>query len=220
MYQLFEMINNLIKKIENIPYIELKKVVFKDRINKKQIEDVEKNLSIKFPFFLKEFYFKNSSGVQLFWKIKTDFNWNKNFKYGRFHLLSPAECLSYWQDQIEIVKESKLNVKEIENNPGLQALVSDWPFWIPIIHFPNGDNFCLDIREKNKDDFFIKFLEHDVMDGGPFIHGTLISQSLYELFESWSKIAFADVGDWYDVVNEKGIDLTLDKFKQIIEVFK
>lgn len=61
----------------------------------------------------------------------------------------------------------------------------------------------------------IVFLEHDVMDGGPFIHGTTIARNLDNLLELWKQISFADVYDWSRCCNEDGIEVQNPLFENI-----
>jgi hypothetical protein len=125
-------------------------------------------------------------------------------------LFTARKIITTYGEMLEMVQESK-NSHEFSTNVGLQALVLDWPNWIPITRFPNGDLFCIDVTKK----FSVVFLEHDVMDGGPYIHGTTIARNLEKLLELWDEIAFADVYDWSKYCNEIGIDIENPLFNNI-----
>ncbi|WJH36638.1 hypothetical protein N6H14_13390 [Paenibacillus sp. CC-CFT747] len=62
----------------------------------------------------------------------------------------------------------------------------------------------------------IVFLEHDVMDGGPFIHGTKIAMNFNDLINKWQKAAFVDIFDWSKGTNSEGIDLRDPIFEKIV----
>lgn len=94
---------------------------------------------------------------------------------------------------------------------GWEALVNDWSFWIPIITFRNGDAFCIDKRNET-----IIFLEHDVVDGGPNVHGLLLAINFDDLIRKWSKVGFVEVFDWTDGINEDGIDVESIIFSQLL----
>lgn len=113
-----------------------------------------------------------------------------------------------------MAREGKLN-REYEENPGLQVLVRDWPHWLPFVTFLNGDAFCIDMKNQS-----VVFLEHDVMDGGPYIHGTKVADDIDKLFEKWMQIAFVDVYDWSKFVNEEGINLAEPGFSLLLDKFR
>lgn len=68
--------------------------------------------------------------------------------------------------------------------------------------FDNGDFFCIDMREKS---FPVVFLEHDVMDGGPNLHGLRIASDLGKLLDLWSQVYFVEC-DWSLIVEDSGIN--------------
>ncbi|MFD0695439.1 SMI1/KNR4 family protein [Paenibacillus sp. GCM10027628] len=161
------------------------------------------------PVALKKIYLEETSGLIFKWSASKE-KFGDPCKRGYLHLLSPEEIITTYGEMLKMVQESK-NSHEFSTNVGLQALVVDWPNWIPITRFPNGDLFCIDVTKN----FSIVFLEHDVMDGGPYIHGTTIARNLEKLLELWDKIAFADVYDWSKYCNEKGIDIENPLFNSI-----
>lgn len=58
-------------------------------------------------------------------------------------------------------------------------------------------------------------MEHGVMDGGPYIHGTKLAPNIDELLYRWSEIGFVDFYDWSQCVGEDGIDLEISAFNLI-----
>lgn len=42
------------------------------------------------------------------------------------------------------------------------------------------------------------------------LHGLVIALSVNDLYEKWSKCLFVDIYDWYDGINDEGIDVSLD----------
>jgi hypothetical protein len=165
---------------------------------------------VNLPETLRKIYVEESGGVIFNWVADYDL-FGKHCSRGCFHLLSPDEIISAYKDMCEMVQEGKNDTLELESNDGMQALVTDWEGWIPIFRFPNGDAFCIDSRNDNS----IVFLEHDVMDGGPYIHGTKLAKNIEELVSNWEKIGFVDFYDWSQCIGEDGIDIGNNVFNQI-----
>ncbi|WP_219834277.1 hypothetical protein [Paenibacillus sp. R14(2021)] len=178
------------------------------KIDMRTWEDLVVSLNTELPVSLKRIFLEETSGLILCWDTSVD-KFGDSCKRGYLHLLSPKEIITTYREMLEVVKESSSD-PEVSSNAGLQVLVRDWPSWIPLFRFPDGDAFCIDIRNLS-----IVFLEHDVMDGGPYIHGTTIASSLDHLLELWDQIAFADVYDWSECCNEHGIILEKPLFNNI-----
>ncbi|MFS0916464.1 SMI1/KNR4 family protein [Brevibacillus sp. 179-C 1.1 NHS] len=171
-------------------------------------------MSFVFPDTLRNFYLDQASSIKFNWESKLRI-FGDECKFGGINLLSPTEIISFIDEMQWLVQESKDNHDELNNNLGLQALVDDWPHWLPVISFENGDAFCIDRRDHS-----IVFLEHDVMDGGPNVHGVKIACSFEDLIRKWSTIGFVDIYDWTDGTNESGIDLQNSMFESIIDQLK
>lgn len=91
------------------------------------------------------------------------------------------------------------------------SIVEDIRNWYPLFYFPNGDAFCLDIRNGT-----VVFYEHEIYEGEKNLHGLLIATSINDLYEKWSHLHFRDVYDWSEVVNDGGIDLKCDVMKNYL----
>lgn len=97
---------------------------------------------------------------------------------------------------IESIKENyNIDLDEL-------GIMEDIESWYPIFYFPNGDAFCIDIRDGH-----IVFYEHEVYDTGVNLHGLMIAKSISDLFYKWNIIHFADVYNWDEICNEEGIDV-------------
>lgn len=92
-------------------------------------------------------------------------------------------------------------------------IIEDISHWYPIFIFPNGDKFCYDDRNGK-----IVFFEHDVFDCGANLHGLVIAESMDDLLEKWSKVLFVDIYDWYEGVDECGIDINKSVYKPILQI--
>ncbi len=94
-----------------------------------------------------------------------------------------------------------------------EGVVQNIMNFYPLFYFPNGDAFCLDIRDGS-----IRFYDHEVYDGIPDcgIFALKIANSVDELFYKWNKIQFVDVYYWDEACNEDGIDLDSEYVKGII----
>ncbi|MCF0125394.1 MAG: hypothetical protein HUJ68_06515 [Clostridia bacterium] len=119
-------------------------------------------------------------------------------------------------DELEFEHNRLLeNIVDIEENliENQEVVVEDIKHWYPVFLFPNGDSFCYDIRNEK-----IVFFEHDVFDTGINLHGLVIAQNIDKLFETWSQIWFVDIYDWYEAVDEFGIQLDKPIFYALIEL--
>jgi len=127
------------------------------------------------------------------------FNWTSNGSYGEdcriggIRIDPPQTIADNYLEMLQMVNEANMNQDELEENEGLKVMVNDWPHWIPIISFMNGDAFCIN---KKNNSFDVVFLEHDVMDGGPYIHGLQVASNVEDLLNRWSQIGFVEVNDW------------------------
>jgi cell wall assembly regulator SMI1 len=178
------------------------------------LKDIERELEFVFPCDLRDFYLDESAGLHYSWKITSE-TLNLDCDNGWLNILSPNEVLVFSKEIKEIAYETMQDRKEVESNEGARALVNDWVHWIPIVSFPNGDAFCIDKSGIRKE---VVFLEHDVMDGGPNLHGLKIANDFSDLMQKWSMIAFADIFDWTEGVNDDGIDLTKDIYKSLLDL--
>lgn len=106
-----------------------------------------------------------------------------------------------------IMEHEKLcsEIEDIENDiiEEQDKAIEDIRHWYPLFGFPNGDKFCFDDRTGK-----IVFFEHDVFDYGINLHGLVIADSIDLLLTDWSKILFIDIYDWFEGVNDKGLDIS------------
>ncbi len=58
----------------------------------------------------------------------------------------------------------------------------------------------------------------DVFDTGTNLNGLVIAKSIDFLLENWSKVLFVDIYDWYQGVNEEGIDINKPIYGKAIEM--
>lgn len=109
----------------------------------------------------------------------------------------PDICLEKEHEELTAIMDEFYDVDLDELN-----IVEDIMHWYPLFYFPNGDAFCLDIRNGT-----VAFYEHEIYEGEKNLHGLLIATSINDLYEKWSRFHFKDVYDWSEVANENGIDL-------------
>lgn len=207
---------NLIKLIEEVKdrvnltnKIEVNETIENSKVSADELKKIESYIGIEFPYTLRELYLNYASQVRFSWTTEENI-FGKQCKNGRINILSPRKIEEMYSDMKSTVDEF-INCEE--ENEGLKALVDDWIHWIPIITFPNGDAFCIDKRSSNKP---VVLLEHDVMYGGPNLHGLKIATNFDVLMQNWTRINFVDIYDWSLVVNEDGIDLTKTIFDSML----
>lgn len=183
----------------------------KPPISEIKIKQLSEKIEIELPSNLISILSQESNGINFSWEAESDV-FGKSCSKGLFELLSLEEIISNVQDLRLQVAEAKS--ENPDTNEGYDALIRDYPYWIPIFRFFNGDFFCFDTRF-NKNQFQIVFLEHDVMDGGPNLHGLKIAPTFEELILRWSKIAFVDLFDWSKGTDEYGINSQLPIFRDL-----
>lgn len=93
------------------------------------------------------------------------------------------------------------------------VVINDLKHWYPIFSFANGDAFCYDKRNGK-----VVFFEHEVFDTGVNLNGLVIADNIDILLEKWSKILFVDIYDWYEGVNEHGIDLSKPIYEKVMQI--
>lgn len=207
--------NTIIKVIEKIRVIKGVKIEIIETdtvITEDILLEIEAKLKYTFPISLRKFYLNEYSAFKLKW-FASPSTFNDDCTMGELNIINPNLILKKYQDMQYEVEQALMDKEQLNYDEGLKAIVDDWLYWIPIIVFSNGDAFCIDKRDKT---YPIVFLEHDVMDAGPNLHGLKIAKNIDDLIIKWSRSGFTDVYDWYDVVNDNGIDLTSEVFKQVL----
>lgn len=207
--EVFDLVNNELRKNENV-IIDF--CVTTPPLDCNEVNTIEKQLPGGFPELLFKFYTSEAESLELAWKISSDV-FGEKCNRGRISLISPRNILNKWHDMVSCVEDTSYE----DVNEGVLLMRKDWPHWIPVVRFPNGDSFCLDTSSSsNPNDYLVRFMEHDVMDGGPFIHGIKIASCFKELVEKWAAISFVDVFDWSLITDENGLNLESDILKGIL----
>ncbi len=131
---------------------------------------------------------------------------DENNKYmGTINFISDVSLDMEHEELIGIMNECyDTDLDELE-------IVEDIIHWYPLFYFPNGDAFCLDIRNGT-----VVFYEHEIYEGEKNLHGLLIAASINDLYEKWSSFHFRDVYDWSEVVNDEGIDLKSEVIRKYL----
>lgn len=145
------------------------------------------------------YIYEHYSEFKLLWS-------NKNNKY-----VGTVDFVAYKQLKEAHNKLVSLMYECYDIDEDKDEIAQDIYNWYPLFWFPNGDSFCLDIRNGT-----VVFYEHELYDSGKNIHSLLISKSINDLFEKWSKIHFADIYYWDEVVNSEGLDLSCDLIKKFL----
>ncbi|CAM5223546.1 hypothetical protein UACE39S_02406 [Ureibacillus acetophenoni] len=199
------------KKLKDLPDYEVQEIELGTKINDEELKKIETRLNFHFPHILRNFYLNDASNISLTWN-KVGSCFGEECKHGELNIISPIEIVQKVEEMKNEVNELLINKEYYEENEGMKAIVEDWIYWIPVIKFRNGDAFCFDTRQP---DYPIVFLEHDVMDGGPNLHGLKIATNFEKLFRSWVNVGFVDIYDWYEVSTENGIDFNNKIFNKI-----
>ncbi|MFW5720742.1 MAG: SMI1/KNR4 family protein [Candidatus Dojkabacteria bacterium] len=209
----FKLIENKVKELSTLAGVVIKRIVFAPSISLSVLKEIEERIGFRFPESLRSLYTNQAGCVKFSWSSVEEL-FGSQCNKGFFKLASPTEIRMRYEDMKGVVEEYKDDADELNENEGAQALVTDWRHWIPIMFFPNGDAFCIETRENN---YPIVFLEHDVIDGGPNLHGLKIAKNTEDLIDKWSKLFFVDLYDWTLGVNDEGIDLSKDVFNKLLK---
>lgn len=170
-------------------------------------------LPFKLPDSIAELYSESSGGAILEWNVSKDV-FGLECRRGYMHLLSPDEIIMNFRHQNGVVADA---ISEgLDGEKGFASLIEDWPYWLPVFRFRNGDCFCLEGRETCGGEPSVVFLEHDVMDAGPNLHGIRLASSFSDLLRRWSDVFFVELSDWADaVVDGSGIDADAPVFSSL-----
>jgi hypothetical protein len=174
--------------------------------------EVEERIGHRLPDALRQGFLQETGGVK--WQWFSDL-FGLHSRRGCAWLQSPQEMADGFEDQVAMAEEAKSS-GETATSAGYQAMASDWPNWIPVFRFPSGDSFCLDMAAADFDPPIV-FLEHDVMDGGPNLHGMRLAQNFLDLVRRWSSVLYVEVPDWTPVVDRDGIDVNAEIFRPLRE---
>lgn len=176
------------------------------------IDHLTSALGFVLPNSLRTIFTEEATRVEFAWRA-TEGVFGRKCSHGHVRLLSPDEVA---RDFLVQKREAQAATKvSAPNNEGFAALAADWPFWLPVFRFKSGDCFCLDTRFG--DDPAVVFLEHDVMDGGPSVHGLRIAPNLSALLQRWPDVLFVELQDWTDGVDSGGLNPNAQVFDMMRE---
>lgn len=207
--ELINQVKGILEKNESV------QICFECEKVKKSI-DFDELIKIGLPGHVADVFLNEFNSLLFEWKENSGL-FQSSFKRGYLNILSPEQILeTYYSNQDEIREIQRNN--DYGHNEGRLAVINDWPYWLPIIKFCNGDFFCLETRRgKFNSESNVVLLEHDVLDTGPNLHGLFMATSFHELVERWGKVLFVELNDWTDGVDHNGIDVTAEIFSGITE---
>ena len=130
--------------------------------------------------------------------------------YGYVDFVPYNEIFKEYREVYELIESVEEDLIEDQ-----AKVINDLKNWYPLFKFPNGDAFCYDKRNGK-----IVFFEHEVFDTGVNLNGLVIADSLDDLLKKWSEVLFVDIYDWYEGVNESGIDLSKSIYNAIFQFMK
>lgn len=181
-----------------------------ERLDEKGYDIIWKKISINFQkrnnvflgYYLSDevnYIYNNYDSFELNWEGKG---------HKGFVQFIPYKCVD--KEHMKLVETMK-GCYDIQQD--CLEIKEDIEHWYPLFKFPNGDSFCLDIRNGK-----VVFYEHEIYDSGLNLHGLVIALSINDLFEKWSKCLFVDIYDWYEGVNEEGIDVNLNIYSDVLGI--
>lgn len=205
--ELLMSINEVYEILKRNDNIEIHAYEIEEVISNQNLEQIEEDIEFKFPEILRRFYVEEASEVRFNWSTAKE-RQNEYCKYGGINIISPKKTAEEYNDMMSMVEEV-YDWEEFEYSDGLKAIVEDWPNWIPVVKFYNGDMFCVDKRSSSGE---VVFFDHEVVEGDMGLHGLKIAENFSDLIMKWKEIGFVDIYDWTDGVDERGIDLSKEVF--------
>jgi cell wall assembly regulator SMI1 len=211
MISLLESVKSAQNRLKSIFEVECCELALLPPVTEADLSCIETDLRLRLPEDLRSIFINETGGLVFKWSL-SHLIFGPEIKFGALHLLSPEQIVSVSSDLHSIVKDT---IEEgLAEKVGYDALVKDWPFWLPAFRFSNGDYFCINTR-RGHGHFSVVFLEHEVMDGGPNLHGLQIAPSIEDLLKLWSSVLFAYVHDWTHVVDDNGLNPQSPVFDQL-----
>lgn len=209
---LLNAVDRVREQLRHVPGVEIQHDQKLPPASTHEISALERELKQQLPRSLRRVLSEEAGGLLFGWVTEGNL-FGPECRYGGIHLLSPEEA-------VEVARELRQYAAEVQQDPilvaraGFAAMIEDWPFWIPVCRFMSADCFCLDIR-RGGDDYPVVFLEHDVMGGGPNVHGLQLAPNFEDLVLRWSELAFVELHDWTPAISDTGIDVGSALFRQL-----
>jgi hypothetical protein len=122
---------------------------------------------------------------------------------GGLVLLAPRETL----DEIETYA-MLLDDERDDPNEHYELAARTWGAWTPFHRFPSGDSLALNETGA------VTVWQHDLLDGGPYVHGLVLGPDLLTFLEAWARVCWAEPRDWrYVVTDEAELDWSAGDWK-------
>jgi hypothetical protein len=199
------------EKLSKIVNVEIEPISYLPPVTEGEVARFEREINFDLPSILRGFYLFEASGASFSWSTKSPDVFGRECSAGRLHLSSFPDVQDMYKEMVDMASEAEQDEAELSINEGLRALIEDWRNWLPFVTFPNGDAFCIDMKSHA-----VVFLEHDVTDGGPAIHGLKIAKNIDELFLLWEQVAFVDIYDWSKGTRDNGLELRSPIFTKLL----
>ena len=135
----------------------------------------------KFPEEVRGVYSDEAGSLRLQWRCSALPRYERG---GDLNLLSPERAAARLLDQRNHARDCCADETA--------HLLAAWANWLPVFVFASGDAMCVDL---DADDCIV-FLEHDVADDGPNLHGLVLGSGLLEFIGRWERHYFAELLDW------------------------
>lgn len=200
--------------LARIPAVEVHSYEHGLPVETSEVQRLELLLGQSLPVSLRQTWEEKAGHIRLNWRTEGDV-FGPACRRGFLELNTPDGVFRKVQVLREIVEDVDRGEMSGDEE-GMAALLQDWPHWISIFSFRNGDAFCLDLRSVGGD-LPVVLLEHDVMDAGPSVHGLKVASDFDGLVRAWSDLAFIELRDWSEGVSQEGLDLALPVFARLRE---
>ena len=123
----------------------------------------------------------------------------RDARHGGLLFMTPAEAAAEAEDYAELLEEER----DVAEPANVELAERSWLTWTPFHRFPSGD--CLAVDRSGE----VVLWQHDLLDGGPYVHGLRLGTTLTDFVGEWARVGFAEPRDWRKVatVQHAGLDL-------------
>ena len=114
--------------------------------------------------------------------------------------MTPAEAATEVGDYAVLLEEER----EAADPTDVGLAERSWLTWTPFHRFASGD--CVAVDRSGE----VVLWQHDLLDGGPYVHGLRLGATLTGFVSAWARVGFAEPRDWRQVTTAEDAGLNLD----------
>lgn len=200
--------------LADVPGVQIDALESSAPVSDEDVIVLEQRIGHRLPASLRQVYTEQAGSVRFFWTAEPEV-FGPTCRYGELALLHPSTILDHAEGLWALAEDARREYN-LETEPGWAAIANDWPSWVPICVFGNGDYLCLETRKGNGD-YPVVFLVHDIMWDYSGVHGQQLAPTFQELLQRWSQVGFVMRFDWTDGLDQMGIGIDAPVYRRLRE---